>query len=55
MTTAEKLVKVAENVPKVYKAGQQSMVDESKIIEKTVSGSVIALDDVSEIPHEVIL
>lgn len=53
MTTAEKLVKIAENEQKVYEAGQKSMVDESKIIEKTVSGSVIALDDASEIPHEV--
>lgn len=53
MSIAEKLIKVAENVPKVYEAGQKSMVDESKIIEKTVSGSVISLDDVSEIPHEV--
>ena len=53
MTIAKKLVKVAENVPKVYEAGQKSMVDESKIIEKTVSGSVIAVDDVSEVPHEV--
>lgn len=53
MTIAEKLVKVAENVPKVYEAGQKSMVDESKIIEKTVSGSVISLDDVSEVPHDV--
>ena len=53
MTIAEKLVKVAENVPKVYDAGKKSMVDEGKIIEKTVSGSVISLDDVSEVPHEV--
>lgn len=53
MTTAEKLVKIAKNEQKVYEAGQKSMVDESKIIEKTVSGSVIALDDVSEVPHEV--
>lgn len=53
MTISEKLTKIAENVPKVYEAGQKSMVDESKIIEKTVSGSVIALDDVSEVPHEV--
>lgn len=53
MTTDEKLVKIAENIPTVYEAGQKSMVDESKIIEKTVSGSVISLDDVSEVPHEV--
>ena len=53
MSIANKLTWIAENIPTVYEAGQQSMVDESKIIEKTVSGSVIAIDDVSEVPHEV--
>ena len=53
MAIAEKLVAVADNMPKIYEAGQKSMVDESKIIEKTVSGSVISLDDVSEVPHDV--
>lgn len=53
MSIAEKLATVAENVPKVYAAGQSSMVDESKIIEKTVSGAFISVDDVSEIPHKV--
>lgn len=53
MTIADKLTQIAEKVPMVYEAGQMSMVDESKIIEKTVSGSVISLDDVSEVPHEV--
>ena len=54
MSIAEKLTTVAENVPKVYEAGQKSMVDESKIIEKTVSGTnVVMVDDVSEIPHDV--
>lgn len=53
MSISEKLVTIAENQEKVYKAGQSSMVDESKIIEKTVSGEYISVDDVSEIPHEV--
>lgn len=53
MTIAEKLTKIAENEQKVYEAGQKSMIDESKIIEKTVSGSAILLDDVSEVPHEI--
>ena len=53
MSIAEKLSTVAENIPKVYKAGQASMVDESKIIEKNVSGAFISVDDVSEIPHKV--
>lgn len=53
MGMKEKLIQIAENEQKVYEAGQRSMIDESKIIEKTVSGSIITLDDVSEIPHEV--
>ena len=53
MSIAEKLTTVAENVPKVYKAGQASMVDESKIVPKTVSGTSISVNDVSEIPHSV--
>lgn len=53
MNISEKLVTIAENQEKVYKAGQSSMVDESKIIEKTVSGEYISVDDVSEIPHKV--
>lgn len=45
---------IAENEQKVFEAGKKSMVDESKIIEHSVSavGSVL-LDDVSEIPHEI--
>ncbi len=42
------------NVSKVKgAAGQSSTVDESKLIPKTVSGSFISVDDVSEIPHNV--
>lgn len=44
---------MAESIPEVYSAGQSSMVDESKLIPKTVSGSYISVDDVSEIPHSV--
>lgn len=53
MGTSEKLVTIAENIPKVYKSGQASMVDETKIIKKTVSGESVMLDDVSEIPHKI--
>jgi hypothetical protein len=54
MTIAEKLEKVIENTPKVYEAGQKSMVDESKIIEVTATGKgSITLNDVSEIPHKI--
>lgn len=52
MTTAEKMIAIAENEQRVFDAGKQSMVDPTKIIEKTVSGSLIRVDDVSEIPHK---
>jgi hypothetical protein len=54
MSFEEKLVKIAENEQKVFEAGQKSMVDESKIIEKTAIGTTtLTIDDVSEIPHDV--
>lgn len=58
MSFEESLVKIAEREQKVYNSGyskgQKSMVDESKIIEKTAIGTTtLTIDDVSEIPHEV--
>lgn len=60
MTTAERCVAIAANneamaanVPEVYVAGKNSMVDESKLLPTTVSGNYISLDDVSEVPHKV--
>ena len=54
MSIAEKLIQIAENEQKVYEAGKASMIDESKIIEKTATGTgVVALDDVSELPHNI--
>ena len=54
MSLKENATTIAENVPKVYEAGQKSMVDESKIIAKTASGlGVLVLPDVSEIPHDI--
>ena len=45
---------IAENTQKVFSAGQKSMVDESKFIPITVTGSQhISLNNVSEIPHDV--
>lgn len=45
---------IAENIPKVFEAGQKSVVDESKLLPTTVKGDgFIHLEDVSEIPHEV--
>lgn len=54
MSIAEKLLTIAENEQRVYESGQSSMVDESKIIEKTASGiGYVTVNDVSEIPHDV--
>ena len=53
MSIAEKLTTIAENEQKVYEAGQSSMVDKTKIIEKSASGKLVMLYDVSEIPHDV--
>ena len=46
---------VSENdvISEVYKAGQQSMVDETKLIRKTVRGVGVGLSDISEIPHDI--
>lgn len=44
----------ASKVNDVYEAGQQSMVDESKIIEATATGTgIVNIDDISEIPHDI--
>ena len=48
-----KLGRIIENVPKVYAAGKASMVDESKLIPKNVSGTSISVNDVSKLPHDV--
>ena len=53
MSIPEKLITTTENVPEVYESGKKSMIDESKLLPTTVSGSYISLDDVSEVPHEI--
>lgn len=53
MTIAQKLVTVAENIPEIYEAGKKSMIDENRIITSTATGSVISLNDISEVPHNV--
>lgn len=58
MNISEKIQKIVDDMPKVYDAGyvkgQESMVDESKIIEKTASAvDFLNINDVSEVPHEV--
>ena len=58
MNISEKIQKIVDDMPKVYDAGyvkgQESMVDESKIIEKTASAiDLLNINEVSEVPHEV--
>lgn len=53
MSIAEKLTTIADNEQKVYKAGQNSMIDKSKIIELTETGTFINLREVSEVPHKI--
>ena len=53
MSIADKLTLVAKNQEKVYKAGQNSMVDPEKLIPKTATGKLVSLNDVSEIPHKI--
>ena len=52
MATADKLTTVAENVPKVYHAGQLNVFENTSTLKKSVSGSTIFIDDVSPITHE---
>jgi hypothetical protein len=51
MTTAEKILRAKQDYDDVYKSGQSSMIDESKIIPKTIVGNPVSATDVSEIPH----
>ena len=44
---------IAENVPKVFNAGQLSVVSQSEALKGSASGSVVALKDVSPVEHNV--
>lgn len=44
---------INEKIPMVYEAGKKSMIDESKILKNTASGSFLQIDDASELPHNV--
>ncbi len=43
----------ADKVNEVYEAGRQSMFDDSGTVEKTVTGKMVCIRDVSELPHEI--
>ena len=51
-TVSEKLLQVAENVPKVYHAGQLNVIENTSTLKKNASGSAILIDDVSPVTHE---
>lgn len=52
MATADKLITVAENVPKVYHAGQLNVIENTSTLKKSASGSAFLLDDISPVTHE---
>lgn len=54
MTIAEKLIRAKSDYDQVYAAGKKSMTDESKVIAASISGNFISVNDVSEVPHDVI-
>lgn len=52
MATSDKLKTVAENIPKVYHAGQMNVIENAECLKGTASGSAFLLDDVSPVTHE---
>lgn len=52
MATADKLTTVAENVPKVYHAGQLNVVENAECLKGRKTDTAILLDDISPVIHE---
>ena len=52
MTTAERLLRLKQDFDDVKNSGGTA-IDEATIIEKTVSGKSVTLNDISEVPHEI--
>ena len=53
MSIAEKLVTVAENVPKVFNAGQLSVISNAEALKGSASGTdIITIADTSPVEHE---
>ena len=55
MSISNDMITLLKNdIDDVYKAGQNSVMDESRVIKKTASGvGFLHLNDVSEIPHNI--
>ena len=51
-TVSEKLLQVAENVPKVYHAGQLNIIENAECLKGSKSGSAILIDDISPVTHD---
>lgn len=52
MAISEQLQRIAENQQKVYDAGKFAILNESEYMNPTVSGSVIAVNDVNAMEHK---
>lgn len=50
---SEKLVTIAQNIPKVYEAGQLSVWNASESLQGSASGTAVSVNDVSPIEHKV--
>ncbi len=53
MSISDKLTAIAENQQKVFDAGKLAVLRDSKYMNATVSGTVVALNDVSPTEHDV--
>ena len=53
MTTAEKLIAIAENVPKVYEAGKLATLKNSKYMNGKEVGAIVTATNVTPIEHNV--
>lgn len=53
MSIVEKLVTVAENVPKVFNVGRLSVISQSEALKGSASGEVISIRDISPVEHDV--
>ena len=51
MATADKPTTVAENVPKVYHAGQLNVVENTECLKGSKTGTAMLIDDVSPVEH----
>ena len=51
MSIAEKLITIAENEQRVYKAGQMSVLNSAEAFKGSAVGNVVSINDLSPIEH----